>query len=382
MGEEVNKEAIMEQQLQNIERYIGFNTAEEAIASLGTEEKFLFLTDYYTSENLDYDVELKKKLAEGQDFILKEKAKITSKDYSKELIMAVLSYCKIIAISSIVDEVTEIHKTLRQKLKQYKITDFNATMTYQLATGNIAMKYNSILSQEVKKECEDKGIDFEKFMSLALPFLTNDFSVFFEIDGYVSLKAYKESKNKKITREDVLSCSKKTIEYSKLLLEEKIPPQSVMIFPNMMNQFLIMETGFDNYQVIGQIVKELEADDKEKYLDFFNHILEEIWYVERCRGLIFYMFKQQMEAMEEMAKGMPAPQPGMENLMQGSPETQMGGQAFPPGMPPSDGGMPPGMPPGMPDMEKLKEAMENMDVEMLEKIMPMGDMANQFNPKP
>lgn len=161
--------------------------------------------------------------------------------------MGLIALCKTRAIDQILETVAKIHLELRDKLKPYKITDFKATMTYQLGTGNIAMKYNQTLSQEIKAECEKRKMDFEQLMHGAIPFITNDFSVFFEIDGYVGLKSYESKKNIKITNEDVLKCSKKTIEYADLLLQEKIPPQSVMIFPSMMNQYLIMETGIDNY---------------------------------------------------------------------------------------------------------------------------------------
>jgi len=370
MSNQDNKEEQLEMHLQNIDRYISFPTPLEAINSLSTEDKFNFLTDYYSTESLNYNEELSKKLEEQYQMLENELKQNKGEEYTKELIMIIITLCKTKAIDQIVDQVSKIHSDLRDKLKPYKITDFKATMTYQLATGNIAMKYNTILSQEIKNECISKKLNFEQIISLAMPFITNDFSVYFEIDGYVGLKNYETSKNKPITKEQVLQCSKKTIEYANLLLEEKIPPQSVMIFPSMMNQYLIIETGLDNYQIIGKIVAELKEDNRDKNLEFYNQILEEIWYVERCRGLIFHMFRQQMEMMEAMMSQNPEMMAEMAKNM----PNQMGGH--------SGDNMEgiPGM--GNSDMEALRKAMENMDVEMLEKMMPMGNFDEMLKPKP
>lgn len=68
-----------------------------------------------------------------------------------------------------------------------------------------------------------------------MPLIVNDFEVFFEIDGYTGLKNYENVKHIKIDLGTALAYSKKTVEYSKLLLENKIMPQSVMIYPSLMN---------------------------------------------------------------------------------------------------------------------------------------------------
>jgi hypothetical protein len=379
-------DADIEKQLEQIEKFITHKTAKEAVNSLSEEEKIKFLSDYYLTENLNYDEVVNKKTEENLLVLDKELEKGSTPPYSPELMEAMLNICKMSIIDQMVDNVSGVHQTLRDKLKGLKITDFKATMTYQLGMGNIAMKYNQLIAEEIQNECKSRGLNLEAFMQQAIPALSNDFSVFFEIDGFVGLKNYENVKNNTVELTKIVDYSKRTIEYTNLLLEQKIPPQSIMVYPSLMNQFLFMEFEIDNYQAMAKICEVLKSDNKKNYISFFDQILEEIWYVERGRGLIFMIFRQQMEMMEQMMNGGfdPAMLGGMDpGMMGGFDPAMLGG--MPEGGMPGMQGPPMGMPPGMegmpmPDMEALQAAMQNMDLSKLEEMFPgMGVMMDAVN---
>jgi len=381
-------DADLEKQLEQIEKFITHSTPKEAVDSFSEEEKIKFLSDYYLTENLNYDEVVNKKTEENLLVLDRELEKNSTPPYSPELMEAMLNICKMSIIDQMVDNVSGVHKTLRDKLKGLKITDFKSTMIYQLGMGNIAMKYNQLIVEEIQNECRGRGLNVEAFMQQAIPALTNDFSVFFEIDGFVGLKNYENVKSNTIELSKVVDYSKRTVEYTNLLLENKIPPQSIMVYPSLMNQFLFMEFEMDNYQVMAKICEILKGDNKTNYISFFDQILEEIWYVERGRGLIFMIFRQQMEMMEQMMAGGfdPAMLGGMDPGMMGGMDPAMLGGNLPEGSMPNMQGPPMHMPPGMenmpmPDMEALQNAMQNMDLSKIEEMFPemkqMMEMMNQ-----
>lgn len=391
-------DADFEKQLEQIEKFITHSTPKEAVNSLSEEEKIKFLSDYYLTENLNYDEVVNKKTEENLLVLDKELEKGSTPPYSPELMEAMLNICKMSIIDQMVDNVSGVHQTLRDKLKGLKITDFKATMIYQLGMGNIAMKYNQLIAEEIQNECKSRGLNLEAFMQQAIPALSNDFSVFFEIDGFVGLKNYENVKSNTIELSKVVDYSKRTIEYTNLLLENKIPPQSIMVYPSLMNQFLFMEFEMDNYQVMAKICEILKGDNKKNYISFFDQILEEIWYVERGRGLIFMIFRQQMEMMEQMMSGGfdpsmlggmdPGMMGGMDPGMMGGLDPAMIGGTMPEGSLPNMQGPPMGMPPGMenmqmPDMEALQNAMQNMDLSKIEEMFPgMKQMMEMMNQQP
>jgi hypothetical protein len=362
----------VEKHFERIEQFISFENAKEAASSLSLEEKIKFLSEYYFSDSFSYDEAISKRIEESQLILEKELDIKSTPPYSPEVMVAMLNLCKTSIVDQMIDSIAEVHKNYRSKIEEFKITDIQATVLYQLGMGSVGMKYNQQLALEIQNECKSRGMNLEEFMKQAMPALTNDFSIFFDFDGYVALKSFDLDKDSQVEISKVMAYSKRTIEYTQLLLEDKVEGQSVMIFPSLMNQFLIQEFGINNYQVINCINEALKSTNLPNMIDFINQILEEIWYVERGKGLIYMIFKHQIEMIDQMTTNNAV----LKNTEGNFNEKIPGMPAFPlPGVNDSQA----------PDIEKLQKAMESMDLSQLEAIMPemkeMMELMNNQNKK-
>lgn len=291
--------------LQNVEKFISIEPAEKAVASYNDDQMIDFLKEYYLNENLVYDDEINKRTEEAILAVEKQLESGSKPPYSQELIESLISMCKLTIMDDIVDEMNKGIEPLREQLKKFKITDYEAGLNYQMSISTTIQKYMVSLAKELASECKSRGMDERMFMKQALPVLSSDLGMMFEIDSFCGLKNYEKSKDKEVPNEIVLAFSKQTIEYTKLLLEGKVSEQTLVVYPSLMNHYLHIKFGVDSYQVMAKVIKLLKEENYKNHLVLFRQLLEEIWYVENGRALIFAIFQQQMMMMEQMmASGM------------------------------------------------------------------------------
>ena len=373
-----------EEQLQKqIEIFISHKTFEEAYNSMKPAEREKFLRDYYLNENLDYDAEFKARVNESLDLIKAELSKNNKPPFTQELVDGVVTLSKMTVMDSLVKKVQSVHQSLREKLKDKTIDDFKATMVFQLGMGALAMEYNQLLNQEITKNCEERKIDVDAFMKQAFPQLTGDFSVFFELDNYNGLKIFQELKDKKISQAQAEEYIKKTTEYSKIVTEGKMNPQTTIVFPNLVNHFLYNETQLENVQVLDFVMQKVKEGVKGPNEDFFKLIFEEIFYIEKGRKIIYETFQMQMQFMDQMMNS------------NSTGDSQLYTPAWNTGPTLEDNQMPPDTPfdpmmlnsglgsmdsNSMPNMEEMTKAMENLDLSKFAEFFPeMESMMKEFS---
>lgn len=351
--------------LETVEKYISIETPEKAVASMTDAQMLDFLSTYYLSENLNYDEEINKRTEETLLALEKELENGTKPPFSQLMVESLLSLCKLSVMDEIVDKVNSQNESLQGKLKGYDIMSPQVAMIYQNTIAVLMQGYMGSLAKEIDNECQSRGIDGEAFMKQAFTILTTDMSALFEIDSFAGLKNYEKVKHENVDSEKVIEFSKQTIVYTKMLLDQKVPEQIIVIYPSLMNHFLFNKFNVDTYQILGKIISLLKLEDKSAHMALFRQILEEIWYVENGRMLIFAIFQQQMEMMDQMMKsGMDPSQMmgGMDpNQMQGYDQNQM--QGF-------DPSMMQGFDPAM-----MQDMMKNMDPAMMQNMMQGMDPA-------
>lgn len=364
MSQLTAKQLEQKELMETIEQFISIESPEAAVKSFNDEAMIDFLKKYYLSENLVYDDEIAKRTEEADLIVGKELEANSKPPYSQALVENLLNLCKMSIMDEMVELVSQQNKPLQDSLKAFKITDFEAAMTFQMSMGAVMQKYMMMLAKEVQNECTSRGLDAKAFMRQAYPVLTSDMSMLFEIDSFCGLKNFEKIKDQPVTKEQVLAFSKQTIDYTKLLLESKIHEAALMVYPSLMNQYLNMKFGIDSYQVMAKIMDLLKKNDHSDDKEAFRQLLEEIWYVENGRAMIFAIFQQQMEMLEMMSKGGmdPSQMPPMDPAMM---EAMSKGQ-----MPPIDPAM----------MEALsKGQMPPLDPAMMEALakgqMPAFDPA-------
>ena len=372
-----------EEQLQKqIDSFISHKTFDEAYNSMKPAEREKFLKDYYLNENLDYDAELKTRVDQSLNLIKTELAKNNKPPFTQELVDGVVTLSKMTVMDTLVKKVQSVHQSLREKLKDKVIDDFKTTMIFQLAMGTLAMEYNQLLSQEIAKNCNERKIDVDEFTKQAFPQLTGDFSVFFEFDNYNGLKIFQELKDKKITQAQAEEYIKKTTEYSKMVTEGKMNPQTTMVFPNLVNHFLYNETQLENVQVLDFVMQKVKEGVKGPNEAFFRLVFEEIFYIEKGRKAIYEIFQMQMQFMDQMMNS------------NSTGDSQLYTPAWNTGPTPGDNQMTPDAPydpmmlnsglgsmnsDSMPNMEELTKAMENLDLSKFAEYFPeMENMMKEF----
>ena len=252
--------------------------------------------------------------------------------FSNEVVEALITLCKLSILDQVFEDMKSTNALLRKKIEKMKIEDFNTALLVQLSTGNIAMKFTKTLAGEIGSECKSREIDEKKFMEQAFPYLSGDINIIFELENYFGLKVREESGLKEVDLELAKKFYNQTVDYSKMLIEGRIMPQSAMIFPSMMGHFLYNKFGVYTSQM-AEFAKKYFSGDADKFDENFLRLMfKEIYFSERARKVIFQMVQMQMEMMSQLM-GL---QGGMDPSMMGMP---------PPGMDPAMmGGPPPGMP--------------------------------------
>lgn len=246
-------------------------------------------------------------------------------NFDAETLEAFITLCKLNILEQMMDVMRESNDKLRSKIKGSTITDFKTSMLVQMSTGNIAMQFNKMLVKEIEEETKSRGLDTNKVMQQVLPFITGDVNVIFELDSFYNLKVKNDEGLKEVDMDLAKAYYTKTVEYSKMLIDGKVNPQSAMIFPSMMGHFLYNEFGVHNIQVLDFTDKYLKETKDEEYNDNFVRLLfKEIFFSEKGRRVIFEMLEAQMAMMSQlmgggglpqMDPGMPVPPPGFDPLM-------------------------------------------------------------------
>lgn len=365
-----------EEKLQGqIDYMLSKKTFEEVKEAFTKEEKLQFLKDYYLNENLDYKKEISLRMEDSKDLLSKELKTNKNPPYKPEVVDAMIMLCKMSIMDVLIAKVKTVQESLREKLKDKDIKDFKTTMVFQLSMGTLAMEYNKLLSEELIVKLKEYNLSEEKFMQQALPLLTGDFSLFFEIDNFNGLKLFETLKDKTVTEKEVVAYIKKTTEYSKMVVDKKLNPQTVLVFPNMVNHFLFNEFNLENVQILNFVMNKLKEGKINVEEEFYVLLFEEIFFIEKSRKIIFEAFQFQMQLMDSMFSQQHASNntnnsevyPGM---MQGG----LGNNLAPPDMP-----FDPAMlksdlsgleSKGMPSMEDMAKAMENLDLEKFAEFLP------------
>lgn len=302
MSEKMKKEQAL---IEHVEKFISVEPADKAVASMNDDQMIDFLKEYYLNENLVYDEEINKRTEDAVLVVEKQLESGSKPPYAPELIESMINMCKLAIMDEIVEEMNKGIGPLREQLKKFKITDHEAGLNFHMSIAGTMQKYMVALAKEMGSECKSRGLDERAFMKQALPVLSSDLGMLFEIDSFCGLKNFEKSKDKEVPNEIVLAFSKQTIDYTKLLLEGKVSEQTLVIYPSLMNHFLYIKFGVDSYQVMAKVIKLLKEENYKDHLVLFRQLLEEIWYVENGRALIFAIFQQQMMMMEQMmANGM------------------------------------------------------------------------------
>lgn len=298
--------------------------------------------------------------------------------YELEFVEGMINLCKLSILDQVLEQMKETNLKLRSKLKGLSITDFKAAMLVQLSSGTVAMEFNKQLAKEIEQECQSRGVETKKFIEQALPYVTGDVNVIFELENYFNLKISADLKSEMeekgedyeamVTLDIAKEFYNKTVEYSRLLIDKKIQPQSAMIFPSMLGHFLYNQFGLYNVQVIEFTQKYLETDEDKFDSNFITLLFKEIYFSERGRQMIFQMMEAQMAMMSQMmgGGGMPPMDPSMMGGMPPMDPSMMGG------MPPMDPSMMGGMPPMDPSM---MGGMPPMDPSMMGGMPPMDPNA-------
>ena len=382
-----NEKCCEEKIEEEINQFITKKNWEEAVKSLKDSEKRKFLLNYYNEESLDYELE-KKKLMEESEIYLKEALKNNPKPpFKQDLVDSMIDVCKFKVLDKILDKMDPVYKNLRKKMENAKISDFKTTMMFQMAMGNLSMEFNKELSEEMVQRCIKEKINFDIFMQSAFMKLTGDFSVFFELDNYYGLRIFKGLKNEKLDEEIVRKYINQTIKYSESVLKKELNPQTLIIFPNMVNHFLFNQFKCENVQVLSWVLNFLQKNElNEENKSIFDLLLKEIFFIENSREVIHFTFQDQMKKMQNLFSDPNGG--GLQEIMKmmggpGGPNGQdmpdlskmMQGMGMPPGpmMAPSDEkdvpmmpgmGMPMPMPgmggmggmgmPGMPGMQGMQ----------------------------
>lgn len=111
--------------------------------------------------------------------------------------------------------------------------------------------------------------------------LSSDIPRILELENNLDLYISKEKKNFDISDDKMLSYIQKTIEYFKMMEDNKINPQFQVLFPTMVAQFLYKEFKVPFTPINKEILKKLEemkeSDEKNEklvnlYLKFFFYI--------------------------------------------------------------------------------------------------------------
>jgi hypothetical protein len=262
-----------------------------------------------------------------------------------ETIEAFITLCKLNVLEQIMDIMRESNEKLRSKLKGLTLTDFKTSMLVQMSTGNIAMQFNKLLVKEIEEETKSRGLDSNKVLQQALPYISGDMNVIFELDSFYNLKVKNDEGLKEVNMENVKQYYAKTVEYSKMLIDGKINPQSAMVFPSMMGHFLYNEFEIHNIQVLDFTDNYLKNNSDNYDENFIRVLFKEIFFSEKGRKVIFEMMEAQMAMMSQLMGGGPGGMPPMDPGMMGMPPMDPGMM----GMPPMDPGM--GMPPMPPGMD-------------------------------
>lgn len=374
-----------EEQLQKtIDTFINHKKFDDAYNSMTSAQRQKFLEDYYLNENLDYEGEVKVRIEDSLEIIKTELPKHKeSQPYSQELLNAIITLSKMSVMDYLVKKVQSVHNNLREKLKDKSIHDFRTTMTFQLGMGSLAMEYNQLLSQEIIKNCTDRMINIDLFMQQAFPQLTGDFSIFFEIDNFNGLKIFEELKKSKITQVQAEDYIKKTTDYSKMITEGQLNPQTVLIFPNLVNHFLFNETNLENVQVLDFVMQKVKEGSTGANEELFKQVFEEIFYIERGRKAIYEIFQMQMQFMDQMMQSNTSgdsqlfPPAWNAGPMLGNSQIT-NDVPFDPMMLNSGFGSMDSQ--AMPNMEEMAKAMENLDFSKFAEFFPeMEQMMKDFS---
>jgi len=394
MTDIAQKQAETQALLEKIEKLCSADTPQKALAAMTEDQIVAFLKEYYLSESLSYYDEVNKRSEESLLVLEKELESSSKPPYSDELVGSMINVAKMSIMEEVVEAFTQRTKDIKAVLGPLPITSPKAGINYQMQLSEIMQVFSTLLSKELDSECKSRGLDVQAFMKQAVPFLIADHSIIYELDSFAGLKKYESGKTVPVTEEQVLAFSKQTVAYSKLLMEGQVNEANLAVYPNLMNQYLEIKLGLDSFQVMGKIVEILKEEDLKKHMPLFKQLVEELYYVENGRALIFQIMQQQMEMvmppmdpgmLEEMMKnGMPPMDPGMmEMLMKGqmppmNPEMMeaLSQGGMPPFNPAMMGGMPPGgMPPFSPDM--LAD-MTPENKEAIQKMVELGQKANQL----
>lgn len=390
---------------EKVEKLVSEDTAEKAVQSLDDAAMVSFLRDYYLEESLNYYDEVNKRTEEALVVVEKELEATSNPPYSPAFVEALVNVAKMSVMEEVVEVFNKASKVVREALAKTTITSPQAGHAYQMPLAEVMQRYSMLLSKELDGECKSRGLETNAFMQQAFQFIMADSSVIFEMDSFAGLKNYEAVKHVPVTKEQVTEFSKQTVAYARLLLEGKVHESGLMVYPSLMNQYLFLKFGIDSYQVMGKVVALLNEADSTPHLPLFRLLVEEIWYTENGRALIFGLLAQQMQYMEEMSKqGVnPMQMAQMAQMMGHGPEGGQDGQMDPAllemlqkgGMPPMDpammemlqkGGMPPmdpammemlqkgGMPPVDPAMMEMlmKGGMPPMDPAMMEELAKRG----------
>jgi hypothetical protein len=370
MTDIAQKQAETQALLEKIEKLCSADTPQKALAAMTEDQIVAFLKEYYLSESLSYYDEVNKRSEESLLVLEKELESSSKPPYSDELVGSMINVAKMSIMEEVVEAFTQRTKDIKAVLGPLPITSPKAGINYQMQLSEIMQVFSTLLSKELDSECKSRGLDVQAFMKQAVPFLIADHSIIYELDSFAGLKKYESGKTVPVTEEQVLAFSKQTVAYSKLLMEGQVNEANLAVYPNLMNQYLEIKLGLDSFQVMGKIVEILKEEDLKKHMPLFKQLVEELYYVENGRALIFQIMQQQMEMVQAMtAQGIdPRMMAGMDPAMM---EAMANGQM--PQMDPAmmeammKGGMPP-MDPGMLE-EMMKNGMPPMDPGMMEMLM-------------
>lgn len=337
-------------------------TAESTI-SLPREKKREFVSKYYAADD-ELDEQIEKMLDQAEETVEKEiEAGRTKYPFSEELVIGLINIAKVKVLDELIGDVSKLYSKRREEVKGLDITEPKVTMITQRSCTVMAMMLQGKLVKQIEQEVKSRDLPLNQLMQIIVGFLMGDLSMFVEVEKFYNLKKVEEHKERPCDKEKLRKYIEESIKISDLILENKVNPNSLFLFPHILSDKLFNETGYESEEIVYYI---RQLNDKDEIEDeTLDLIIREAYSVEKSKEKCMETFDNQMknleshfQQMEEAAKiqaeeqeklgkdgpqGNPMDDPALMAMMKMGLAMPPGGGAggmFPPGM---MGGMPPGM---------------------------------------